>query len=81
MIEAFKAKVDALPKLRVAKLQIVAHMQLVDADGVVIEECTSQPLVMFPGKFLEMKEAIARIEEDSNKDEASITQLLNRKLW
>ena len=82
-ITPFKAKVEEKAKhtLRVCKLQIIPTFQLLDEDGTVIDEVVAGPVLMYPGKYLEFKVAVAKLEADANKQDSQIADLLKRPLW
>lgn len=70
------------PRLKVVKLQVMPTFHLVEEDGTVIEEVNAQsPIIMYPGKFIELKQVVERLEKDANNNTLQIEQLVNRPLW
>lgn len=68
-------------KAVLVKVEIVPHFNIVDDEGVVIEQSTGSVVVMFQGKFVDFKKMAADLEKKINDNPAQIEQLARRPLW
>jgi hypothetical protein len=68
-------------KLRVAKLTIQPSFQLIDEEGIVIDEVSAQAIHMFPGKFIDFKTLCERLEKDANEKREEVLKIATRPLW
>lgn len=67
--------------LKVVKVQVLAHLHLVNEAGEVVAETTAQPLNLFPAKFNQLHKLVAKIEEEANKKKEDIDTLVKQVLF
>jgi hypothetical protein len=64
----------------IARMQITPFFNLVDETGTIVEEAQSQPITIYPGKFLEMRDLVTKLEAKANAEKEDILRLATRPL-
>lgn len=65
--------------LKVVKLQVLPHFQLVDESGDVVNETTAAPINYYPKNFLfTLKKIVDKIEREANKQGEQIATLVKQ---
>lgn len=67
--------------LKVVKVQVQAHLHLLNSRGEVVAETSAQPINLFPAKFNKLPALIAKLEEEANKKKEDIETLATQVLF